>query len=105
MTREEQIEEMAEEIFKAGIALEGTDFAYGLFDDDDHFHRLAKVLFSAGYRKAEDVRRETLKEVLQELYSMIEYEKMGLDDEFLYGLNLAEDQIFILCEKYGVEVE
>ena len=46
-----------------------------------------------------------MKEVLQELYSMIEYEKMGLDDEFLYGLNLAEDQIFILCEKYGVEVE
>lgn len=65
MTKEEQIEEMAEEIFKAGIALEGTDFAYGLFDDDDHFHRLAKVLFSAGYRKAEEVRRGTRHEELE----------------------------------------
>lgn len=52
MTREEQIKEIAKVIFKAGIALDGTDFAYGLFDDDDHFYRLAKVLFSAGYRKA-----------------------------------------------------
>nr|DAH53940.1 MAG TPA: hypothetical protein [Caudoviricetes sp.] len=97
MTKEDYIAELAGGLDCAGIP--------GDYDPSVLVDNIAEQVINAGYRKAEDVRRETLKEVLQELYSMIEYEKMGLDDEFLYGLNLAEDQIFILCEKYGVEVE
>ena len=97
MTKEDYIAELAGGLDCAGIP--------GDYDPSVLVDNIAEQVINAGYRKAEDVRRETLKEVLQELYSMIEYEKMGLDDDFLYGLNLAEDQIFILCEKYGVEVE
>lgn len=97
MTKEDYIAELAGGLDCAGIP--------GDYDPSVLVDNIAEQVINAGYRKAEDVRRETLKEVLQELYSMIEYEKMGLDDEFLYGLNLAEDQIFILCEKYGIEVE
>ena len=97
MTKEDYIAELAGGLDCAGIP--------GDYDPSVLVDNIAEQVINAGYRKAEDVRRGTLKEVLQELYSMIEYEKMGLDDEFLYGLNLAEDQIFILCEKYGVEVE
>ena len=97
MTKEDYIAELAGGLDCAGIP--------GDYDPSVLVDNIAEQVINAGYRKADDVRRETLKEVLQELYSMIEYEKMGLDEEFLYGLNLAEDQIFILCEKYGVEVE
>lgn len=41
-----EIKEMAEEIYRAGVAY-GSDFAY----KSDHFERLAKVLYNAGYRK------------------------------------------------------
>lgn len=64
MTREEQINEMAQDIFHAGVALDGVDFAYGLFDDDDHFRRLARKLHESGYRKAEEIRKETAMEVI-----------------------------------------
>lgn len=97
MTKEDYIAELAGGLDCAGIP--------GDYDPSVLVDNIAEQVINAGYRKAKDIRRETLKEVLQELYSMIEYEKMGLDDEFLYGLNLAEDQIFILCEKYGIEVE
>lgn len=51
MIKQEQIEEMAKEIFNSGIAIQASDLAYGLIDNDDHFHRLAKYLYAAGYRK------------------------------------------------------
>ena len=76
MTKEEQINEMAQEILQAGVALEGSDFAHGLFDEDDHFHRLAKELFDAGYRKADKVREETARQVIKP-YSCERFGKNG----------------------------
>lgn len=55
-TRQEQIEELAETILKSGIAIEGTDFAFGITNDkEDHFSRLSRKLYSVSYRKASDV--------------------------------------------------
>lgn len=46
-TREEQIEEMAKAIYATGVALDGTDYAFGVHDNDDHFHRMANALIAA----------------------------------------------------------
>lgn len=47
-TREELIDEMAKAIYATGVALDGTDYAFGVYDDDDHFHRMASALIAAG---------------------------------------------------------
>lgn len=52
----EELDEMAKTIYSAGVALNGTDFAFGLIGRDDHFHRLARALFGAGYRKRDEER-------------------------------------------------
>ena len=46
-TREEQVEEMAKAIYATGVALDGTDYAFGVYDNDDHFHRMANALIAA----------------------------------------------------------
>lgn len=61
----------------------------------------AKVVYDAGYRKADEVRKETAKEILDMLY------EQGIDNEILEyckifdvnGVSLAKQ----ICEKYGVE--
>lgn len=42
-----EIKKLAEEIYRAGVALDGSDFAH----KSDHFERLAGELYKAGYRK------------------------------------------------------
>lgn len=64
---------------------------------------IAKALYDAGYRKVDDVRKETAREILDMLYDM------GIDKETLEccrifdvnGVSLAKQ----ICEKYGVEIE
>ena len=63
----------------------------------------AEAIYNAGYRKADEVRNETAKEILNMIYDM------GIDKEILEccriydvdGVSLAKQ----ICEKYGVEVE
>lgn len=64
---------------------------------------IAKALYDAGYRKVDDVRRETAREILDMLYDM------GIDKETLEccrifdvnGVSLTKQ----ICEKYDVEIE
>lgn len=64
---------------------------------------IAKAFYDAGYRKVDDVRKETAREILDMLYDM------GIDKETLEccrifdvnGVSLAKQ----ICEKYGVEIE
>lgn len=105
MTKQEQIEEMAvigcvrnpqahtaEECSKC-------DFKQGCCNA----YRHAEALYNAGYREADEVRKETAKEILNMLYDM------GIDKEILEccriydvdGVSLAKQ----ICEKYDVEVE
>lgn len=88
MTKQEQIEEMIK-----------------LIDNVKPFYveTIAKALYDAGYRKVDDMRKETAREILDMLYDM------GIDKETLEccrifdvnGVSLAKQ----ICEKYGVEVE
>lgn len=102
MTKEEQIEEMAQEILHAGVVLDGVDFVYGLFDEDDHFRRLARKLYAIGYRKADEVRKETAREILQRLL----FERTTFVDnygEVSYAVFI--EKIKEVAAEYGVEVE
>lgn len=63
MNKEQQIKEMADEIFNAGVALDGVDFAY----KSDHFDRLAIKLYNAGYRKQTDTVKEFAEQLKSEL--------------------------------------
>ena len=120
--------EFANDIFKCGIALDGTDFAFGV-DGDSHFDRLAKSLYGIGYRKCTDseimaldqlrkdgaiilfdVRRETAKEILSRIANHIpafQYETLSeaqrnlvTNEDWLNAYLLKE-----LAREYGVEVE
>ena len=63
----------------------------------------AKAAYDAGYRKADEVRKETAKEILDMLYDM------GIDKGMLEccricdvnGVSIAKQ----ICEKYGVEMK
>lgn len=48
MNKEKEIEEMAKVLFESGVALDATDFAFGV-DGDDHFTRLAIKLVNVGF--------------------------------------------------------
>lgn len=48
MNKEKEIKELAKTIYESGVALDGTDFAFGV-SGDDHFTKLAKKLIEAGY--------------------------------------------------------
>ena len=49
-----EIKKLTEEIYRAGVALDGSDFAH----KSDHFERLAGELYKAGYRKQSDTVKE-----------------------------------------------
>lgn len=65
---------------------------------------IAKALYDdAGYRKVDDVRKETAKEILQALYDKCS----EINDETgeSIGYFIADDDILCLAKQYGVEVE
>ena len=99
MTKEQQIEEMAREIQKAGVALDGTDFAYGLVDRDDHFHRLAKKLVDTGYRKEDEVRKETAREIFAKIFSIAR--EQGNAGHIVNWVAICAQ----VAKDYGVEVD
>jgi len=96
-----EINEMAEAILNAGIALDGNDFAY----KSDHFERLAKVLYNAGYRKQSDTIKEFVEKLLENIshYIMKDFE----DGVPYYGADCEQidDKIKWLATEYGAEVE
>ena len=73
MSREEQIKQLAQDIFKCGDALNAIDF---LFVDnilDTHFARIARKLIDKGYRKEQDTLKEFVEYVKRELDKNIEW--------------------------------
>lgn len=102
MTEQEQIKEMAKTAC-AACAPHNCCPILDKFRPCDAALEYAEAIYNAGYRKANDVRKETAKEILDMLYDM------GIDKETLEccrifdvnGVSLAKQ----ICEKYGVEVE
>ena len=93
--REKEIEELARAIFYSGVAIDGTDIAYGLTSKDSHFHRMAAKLIEAGYRKSEEVRKETAKSIFYVLEKLETEGRAILPLGFLYTGKRA----------YGVKVK
>ena len=101
MTKQEQIEDMA----KAACAACGRDGYHcpllAKYRPCDESLKYAEAVYNAGYRKAEGVRKETAKEILDMLYDQ------GIDEEIIEycgvfdvnGVSLAKQ----ICEKYGVK--
>ena len=81
--REKEIEELAQAIFYSGVAIDGTDIAYGLSGKDSHFHRMAAKLIGAGYRKEDKVQRETARQVYGKICAIIA--EASTDGEFIDG--------------------
>lgn len=100
MNKQEQIEEMAKEIFNSSIAISVVDLAYGLTDNDDHFHRLAKYLYNTGYRKIPDGTVVLTNE---------EYDKLGLFEQTVQEYKSDNGQLVLVKEqkklqKYSTDI-
>lgn len=107
MTKQEEIKKIATTM--CGFYNKGK-CAFPEYESCDKFNSQecsykeeAEELYYAGYRKADDVRKETAKVILYMLYDM------GIDKRTLEccrifdvnGVSLAKQ----ICEKYDVEVE
>ena len=66
MEKQKDIEEMAKAIYETGVAIDGTDIAFGLMEDS-HFHRMAGKLYNAGYRNIKKLMHAENTEGLDEL--------------------------------------
>ena len=104
MNKQEQIEEMAKIV----------DEMYNVYTTtaDD----IAEGLYNAGYRKAEEARKETAKEIFQKVVNICRKEEDFQDGtvntqlEPLYfgimnGCAFIRGEVKKLAEQYGVEVE
>lgn len=99
MTKEEQIEEMVKDI--AGIEQQ-EDLTLGEVYGIEATFELAEILFDAGYRKADEVRKETARAILQTMYNCQTCRHPTIaTGNFLFG----KDYIRSLATEYSVEVE
>lgn len=99
MTKKEQIEEMAQERNEIKDIMRLLDKCVSL--NPMHKSEVASVLYGNNYRKAEEIRKETAKEIMQCLYDKC-YEIQNLRECVAHITPL---DILQLAKYYGVEVE
>lgn len=114
MDNRKDIEEMAKAIYETGVAIDGTDIAFGLMEDS-HFHRMAGKLYNAGYRLESEVRKETAREILNKIYDEIEKARLEsefqdengkwLIDESEFMSEFTLGKLYELYAEYSVEVK
>ena len=98
MDKQKEIEKMAKAIYETGIAIDGTDIAFGLIEDS-HFERMARKLVEEGYG---DV-REAVNDPAQDIFSWIYKNLVNMN--FVTGnveINLSALDTF--AKTYGVEI-
>lgn len=100
MNKEKEIEEMAKVLFESGVALDATDFAFGV-DGDDHFTRLAIKLVNAGYGNV----KQAVKEFVDRLKeTAIDISKdVGTEYSVLQTQTLLEQIDDLITELYGAD--
>lgn len=84
MMKEEQIEEIAKWLDELWVNYESTP------------REVAESIINAGYRKADEVRKETAREILDKILKVIEFEA-SLDDKnvtFNLCLEIVKDVIY-----------
>lgn len=87
MTKEEQIEEMLQAVKNAHLEERPHDYI------KDPAKAICAVLYETGYRKADEVRQETAREILCEFW-VVQWGQSELDNVCIR-----------LAEKYGVDME
>ena len=109
MTKQEQIEEIKQVLIK-------TCKRCRTFEEDYMQSKYAEALYNAGYRKVDDVRKETAKEIFQKVVNICIKEEDFQDGtvntqlEPLYfgimnGCAFIRNEVKKLAKHYGVEVE
>lgn len=107
MTKQEQIEEMANYYCEYCKRQTGEKFCEHIDDKSCNIFFEAELFYNAGYRKAEEVRKETAKEILQKFHDWIgaDFEE-NEDCDFIPILK--KDffrRVDEISKEYGVEVE
>lgn len=98
MDKQKEIEKMAKAIYMTGVAIDGTDIAFGLMEDS-HFERMARKLIVAGYG---DV-HAAVKETAQDIFSWIYRNLVNLN--FLTGnVEISLLALDTFAKTYGVEL-
>lgn len=67
MDKQKEIEKMTKAIYETGIAIDGTDIAFGLIEDS-HFERIARKLVAAGYGDVHAAVKEFAERVKMSFY-------------------------------------
>ena len=109
MTKQEQIEEIKQVLIK-------TCKRCRTFEEDYMQSKYAEALYNAGYRKVDDVRKETAKEIFKKVVNICIKEEDFQDGtvntqlEPLYfgimnGCAFIRNEVKELAKQYGVEVE
>lgn len=97
--RKEQIEEIANYYCEYCKRQTGEKFCEHIDDKSCNIFFEAELFYNAGYRKAEEVRKETAKEIFKTIINGCTIDPLSL----IYVLRVSTlDRIKI---KYGVEVE
>ena len=107
MTKEEQMKAIGDIIAK----IIKRD-CVSIFDEDDDgevemistisVNGIGKAIYECGYRKAEEVRKETAREILDKILKVIEFEA-SLDDKNA-TFNLCSEVVKDVIGEYGVDV-
>lgn len=114
MTKQEQIEEMVKTVVdreKNYVIGETECKKCNLNKCDLHCNIHSEIsydcetLYNAGYRKAEEARKETAKEILQRLYKWKGAAIFDCNDVVTAERNFEESIKALAKEEYGVEVE
>ena len=109
MTKQEEIEEIKQVLIK-------TCKRCRTFEEDYMQSKYAEALYNAGYRKVDDVRKETAKEIFQKVVNICIKEEDFQDGtvntqlEPLYfgimnGCAFIRNEVKEIAKQYGVEVE
>ena len=109
MTKQEQIEEIKQVLIK-------TCKRCRTFEEDYMQSKYAEALYNAGYRKVDDVRKETAKEIFQKVVNICIKEEDFQDGtvntqlEPLYfgimnGCAFIRNEVKKLAKQYGAEVK
>ena len=101
MTTQEQIEEI-ELVMHNAFGCRYFNTKDMKLNNDRFFNREATALYNSGYRKADEVRKEMAKEILQKI---IEKDHKILAWEYGVGYMDCMQNIKSVISEYGVEVE
>ena len=97
MNKEKEIEEIADMLVAVcddcNECPYGKKYGYGACTE----HQMAERIYEAGYRKADEVRKETAKEI----YNSLIDETVWETDTIMISVDWLKDKI----KKYGVEVD